>query len=89
MALSAAGSPLVAGGGRAQEKGNMKTMEVEVVRAFFYKGEPTKVGTKIEVPAIFGAELIAAKKAKAVTADEAKPMADPPKGDGGKGGKGK
>lgn len=43
----------------------MQTRQVRVLRAFYFNGAPTKVGDVIEVSAIFGTELIAAKKAEA------------------------
>lgn len=65
MALSAAGSALVAGGVSPEENAMSKMVSVEVVRAFYYNGAPTRVGSVIEVPVTFAAELIAARKAKA------------------------
>ena len=66
MALLASGSALVAG---SVLETSMQTRHVRVVRAFYFNGEPTKVGAIVEVPSVFGAELIASKKAEA---------ADPP-----------
>lgn len=65
MALLASGSALVAG---SVLEIPMQTRYVRVLRAFYYNGEPTKVGAIVEVPAVFGAELIASKKAEAAEA---------------------
>lgn len=84
MVLSAAGSPLVAG---SLLEVTMKTAQVRVKRAFFYNGEPTKVGAVLEVPAVFAAELIAAKKAERVSDEPAKtdkPQEPAAKAKGGK-----
>lgn len=59
----------------------MKTQKVRVVRAFYWKGEPTKVGDVVEVPEVFAAELVAAKKAERV-AEQAPAPVEPTKAKG-------
>lgn len=52
----------------------MAQQKIRVKRAFFFNGAPTKVGDVIEVTSVFARELIASKKAEAVTV-EAQPAA--------------
>lgn len=91
MPLLAAGSALVAGS--ISERDHMQaqqaaakpapTMQVKVLRSFFYRRgssgslEPVKVGEVLEVPAIFGRELVAGNKAAPA---DIKPAADAVKG---------
>ena len=79
MALLAAGSALVAG---SHLEKDMQTQSVRVVRAFYYQGKPTKVGTLVELPKVFAKEMIAAKKAEEVEAAKAvdKPAEAPARG---------
>lgn len=64
MALTASGSVLVAGGAMDFQEGTqVKMRSVKVVRAFFWSGKATEVGAVVEVPVVFAAELIAARKA--------------------------
>lgn len=42
----------------------MQTKHVRVVRAFFYNGKPTVVDSVVELPSVFAAEMVAAKKAE-------------------------
>lgn len=68
---------------------NIKT--VRVLRAFYFKGKPTRIGETLDLPNVFALEMIAAKKAE--PADKAEAPAgskgDDDKNDGkaGKGGK--
>lgn len=66
--LAASGSPLVAGT-RAQPP--MKTVQIQVTRAFLIGGKPQAVGTVVEVPAPLAAELVSANKAERVAAPAA------------------
>lgn len=62
--LSAAGSPLVAGGAPSP----MSTKHIEVIRPFYFGGKPLKVGAVVEVESRFASELVCANKAKFVDA---------------------
>jgi hypothetical protein len=79
VALLAAGSALVAG---SHLEKDMQTQSVRVVRAFYYQGKPTKVGTMVELPKVFAKEMIAARKAEEVEAAKAveKPVEAPARG---------
>lgn len=70
--LLATGSALVAGGAAETD---MQTKQVRVLRAFYFNGEPTKVGAIASLPKVFADEMIAAKKAEAVEALAPKPPA--------------
>lgn len=73
MVLLAAGSGLVAGSAFSNTEGtSMQTVQVEVVRAFYYEGKSQKVGARLTLPKTFAAEVVAANKAKVV----AEPAAD-------------
>jgi hypothetical protein len=63
MALTAAGSALVAG---SVLENTMQTKRVRVLRAFMYNREPTRVASTLELPLPFALEVIAAKKAEAI-----------------------
>lgn len=52
----------------------MQTKTVRVLRAFFLDGKPTKVGTTIELPAVFALEMCAAHKAELVQKPAAAPV---------------
>jgi hypothetical protein len=74
VALLAAGSALVAG---SHLEKDMQTQSVRVVRAFYYQGKPTKVGTMVELPKVFAKEMIAARKAEEVEAPTRAPEKAP------------
>jgi hypothetical protein len=63
MALSAAGSPLVAGGAMRDPTMD-KTTSIRVERPFFYQGKRKDIGQVFDVPAALAAELITANKAR-------------------------
>jgi hypothetical protein len=63
MALTAAGSALVAGSTQENHM-QLQVTKVRVVRAFYFDKKPTTVGTVVELPKIFASEMIAAKKAE-------------------------
>jgi len=65
MALTAAGSALVAGSSQENTM-QVQSQEVRVLRAFYFKGEPQKVGTKVTLPKILAIEVRAANKAEFV-----------------------
>lgn len=70
--LSAAGSPLVAGGASPNPMATKQpqTLWVEATRAFMRDGKPVAIGTVLEVPYIVGVELLATNKARRSQAPE-------------------
>jgi oligoribonuclease (3'-5' exoribonuclease) len=64
MALLAAGSALVAGSSLENDMQEMQVREVRVLRAFYYNRKPIEVSKVLELPKIFAAEMVAAKKAQ-------------------------
>lgn len=73
MALLAAGSVLVAGSGASdQTMAATKTLKIRVERSFYWDKQPRQVGEVLEVPAIFGLEMLQYRKASAV-AETAEP----------------
>jgi hypothetical protein len=70
MALSAAGSALVAG---SFQENDMQAQQQQpqirsarVLRPFYFNGKPTKVGETIELPRIFALEMKAAHKVELI-----------------------
>jgi hypothetical protein len=67
MPLPATGSPLVAGSyqeNHMQPQQQPATLEVEVLRAFYFQGKAQKVGTTTTLPRTFALEMRAANKAR-------------------------
>jgi hypothetical protein len=76
MALQAAGSALVAGGSQESAM-QLQVTKVRVTRAFYFDKKPTKVGSVVELPKVFAAEMIAAHKAEPVDSERSE-EAPPP-----------
>ena len=71
--LSTVGNPLVAGAAPTP----MATRFIKVLRAFYFQNAVQSVGSVIEVPALFAAEVIHSNKAAPCEAPKAEPVAEP------------
>ena len=71
--LSTVGNPLVAGAAPTP----MATRFIKVLRAFYFQNAVQSVGSVIEVPALFAAEVIHSNKAAPCEPPKAEPKAEP------------
>jgi hypothetical protein len=70
VALLAAGSALVASN-FSEDSMMAKTVDVKVLRAFYYERKVQEVDSKITLPFVFGMEMVSSKKAVVVEAEAA------------------
>ena len=66
MALSAIGSPLVAGS--VQSGGEMQIKTIRAKRAFYHQGKLIKIGDVIDMPMVLALEMRAANKGEIIEA---------------------
>jgi hypothetical protein len=63
------------------------SLKGKVLRSFYYKGEPLKVGSEHELPRQFAREQVSLKRFELSPAPAPAPAADAPKADAKKGAK--
>ena len=66
MALSAIGSPLVAGSATTGDE--MQTKTIRATRAFYHRGKLIKIGDVIDMPMVLALEMRAANKGEIIEA---------------------
>jgi saccharopine dehydrogenase-like NADP-dependent oxidoreductase len=78
MALTTTNSGAALVGRSLTTRDAMKTMNVKVLRSFYFNRAVQPVGSTLELPAVFALEMAAAGKVEAVPEPVADPVAESP-----------